>query len=169
VLNLGHSRIGSEHILLALAGADDGTAARILRDRDAVAHSRKPDDGRGSAASGKRPIIDSERGRPWNARARMSLVGSPSTTAHHSHDPELVGPRPTSLPPSGWLAPPSPRGRPNGPSAKRLREAEIRYHARAATQEVCVSVLEGVRLIEQRLALALVAGRRVPSGDSRAE
>jgi hypothetical protein len=37
-----------------------------------------------------------------------------------SRSPPRRAPGPTSLPPGGWPAPPSPTGRPNGPSAKRL-------------------------------------------------
>ncbi len=45
---------------------------------------------------------------------------APCNDASPSPSPRRRAPGPTSLPPSGWLAPLSPEGRPAGPSAKRL-------------------------------------------------
>ena len=45
---------------------------------------------------------------------------APCSNTSPSRSPARRGPVPTSPPPSGWSAPPSPNGRPAGPSAKRL-------------------------------------------------
>ena len=72
-MSLGHTHIGTEHILLGVARENEGVAARILLDYDADAEKIRAAVGRALGTSLPRPV-PVPRGRPLGATSMRAIA-----------------------------------------------------------------------------------------------
>ena len=72
-MSLGHTHIGTEHILLGVVRENEGVAARILLDHDADAEKVRAAVGRAIGTPLPRPV-PVPRGRPLAARSRRAIA-----------------------------------------------------------------------------------------------